>query len=43
MNLTPEEMRSRLAGAITGVAKPTSQEAQHTRDYALEAREAFDR
>jgi diadenylate cyclase len=43
LNLTPEEMRSRLAGAITGVAKPTSQEAQHTRDYALEAREAFDR
>jgi diadenylate cyclase len=43
LNLTPEEMRARLASAITGVAKPSSQEAQHTRDYALEAREAFDR
>ena len=45
MNLTPEEMRTRLASAITGVAntKPTTQEAKQTRDYALEAREAFDR
>ncbi len=45
MNLSAEEMRVRLASAITGVAntKPTSQEQQQTRDYALEAREAFDR
>ncbi len=45
MNLTAEEMRTRLASAITGVAnvKPTSEETKLTRDYALEAREAFDR
>jgi diadenylate cyclase len=45
MNLSIEEMRSRLASAITGVAntKPTTQESKITRDYALEAREAFDK
>ncbi len=43
MNLTAEEMKSRIASAITGVAKQSSKENQQTRDYALEAREAFDR
>ena len=43
MNLTPEEMKSRIAAAITGVAKQSSRETQQARDYALEAREAFDR
>ena len=45
MNLTSEEMRKRLAGAITGVAntKSSSDAKREARDYALEAREAFDR
>jgi diadenylate cyclase len=43
MNLSAEEMKSRLASSITGVAKQSAQEAKRTRDYALEAREAFDR
>lgn len=43
MNLTSEEMRKRLAGAITGVAKTSSEVKREERDYALEAKEAFDR
>jgi diadenylate cyclase len=43
MNLTSEEMRKRLAGAITGVAKPSSEAKREARDYAFEAKEAFDR
>src|SRR5205823_3185708 len=49
-NLTAEEMRSHLAGAITsasssrGTAQQTSSEsARAMRDYALESREGFDR
>ncbi|SRR5579883_661023 len=45
MNLTPEEMKTQLASAITGVAstKQTSEARRAARDYAFEAREAFDR
>jgi diadenylate cyclase len=43
MNLTSEEMRKRLAGAITGVAKPSREATREARDYAFEAKEAFDR
>ncbi len=45
MNLTPEEMKARLAKSITGVAstKHANQPTPESRDYALEAREAFDR
>ena len=43
-NLTPEEMKSQLAGSITSASsaqKSSSRSAN--RDYALESREAFDR
>jgi diadenylate cyclase len=45
INLSSEEMRKRLAGAITGAAttKASSDAKREARDYALEAREAFDR
>ena len=43
MNLSPEEMKTRLASSITGVAKQSSKDTKESRDYALEAREAFDR
>jgi len=45
MNLSPEEMKTRIAKAITGVptAKQPTASAKESRDYALEAREAFDR
>jgi diadenylate cyclase len=45
MNLTIEQMKEQLAGAITSVAstKTASRQPAGTRDYALEAREAFDR
>jgi diadenylate cyclase len=44
-NLSAEEMKARIAKAITGVAtaKRPAQPTKETRDYALEAREAFDR
>ena len=45
MDLTPEELRRRLAGAITSAtsSRSRSADAQAHRDYALESREAFDR
>ncbi len=45
MDLSAEEMKTRLAQSITGVANtsPAAQTAKVSRDYALEAREAFDR
>ena len=44
MNLSVEEMKTRLASAITGVANaPSTETKRASRDYALEAREAFDR
>lgn len=46
MNLTAEELRKRIAQAITGpVTRPASSEdiARSTRDYALESRERVDR
>ncbi len=44
-NLSSEEMKSRIAKAITGVAstRRPSHPPKESRDYALEAREAFDR
>ena len=44
MNLTAEQMKAQLAGAITSVTtKTTVRQPEGIRDYALEAREAFDR
>jgi diadenylate cyclase len=45
MNLTAEEMRARLAGAITSATstKSSSESKRAIRDYALESREAVDR
>jgi diadenylate cyclase len=49
-NLTPEEMRQRLSGAITSATSSETDgkaadetTADSLRDYALESREAFDR
>jgi diadenylate cyclase len=44
-NVTAEEMKSHLAGAITSASssKTSSQHKSELRDYALESREAFDR
>jgi diadenylate cyclase len=46
MTLTGEELRKRIAEAITGpVARPVSSEdiARSTKDYAVESREGFDK
>lgn len=45
MNLSADEMKSRIATAITGVANPKrgNHPSSESRNYALEAREAFDR
>jgi diadenylate cyclase len=45
MNLTVEQLKAQLAGAITSVTstKTTPRQPEALRDYALEAREAFDR
>jgi len=45
MNLSAEQLKAQLAGAITSVTstKTPARQPEALRDYALEAREAFDR